>query len=188
MEGVEAPRASASRGRATMVRTQRVTILMNVLLMAFSSSPHLPGRRVTQRRYFTAAAPVKCEQRPLRLALADIAVGHGGFALRRRNRRTVEKHGDLTSGTVLFVGPPLFVEHAKDVPLVVSAAADGSGCAERIVFAEGRFVEASLNGFGERRVRGDALVEIRIQLAHIVAAVEAEVACEVLRPGEIGEV
>src|SRR6185369_13858132 len=189
MAGQEAPSASASRGRATMVRTQRVTILMNVPPCGvFAAIPQRPGRLATWRRYFTGAAPVKRARRPLRLALADIAVGHGGFALRRRNRHAVEKHSDLTSGAVLVVGPPLFVEHAKDVPFVVRAAADGSRCAQRVVFAEGRFAEAALNGLGEGRVRGDALVEIRIQLAHVVAAVEAEVACEVLRPREIGEV
>src|SRR5436190_15359213 len=134
---MEALSASASRGRATMVRTQRVTILMNVppCGVFFPPSRNRSGRLVTWRRYFTAAAPVKCARRPLRLALADIALGHGGFALRRRNRHAVEKHGDLASRPILVVGPPLFVEHAKDVPFVVRPAADGSRCAQRIVFA-----------------------------------------------------
>src|SRR6478735_2901192 len=128
----------------------------------------------------------RCRSR--RRALAYITVGHRRFALWRRNALSVEHHRDLRRRAELAVASPLLVDHPEDVPFVVRAAAHCRRCTQRVVLAEIRLGEAALHSLREVGVGSDALVEVRVELAHVVGAVEAEVAREILRPGEVDEV
>src|SRR6266508_2540832 len=126
--------------------------------------------------------------RELHRALADVAVGHRCFRVGGREATPVEQYRDLVAGAELTVAAPALVDHAEDVPLVVRATAHRRRRTQCVVAAERGFGEAVRYRLLELDVGLQALVEIGVELGHVAVAVEAEVAREILRAGEIHEI
>ena len=101
----------------------------------------------------------------------------------------VEPNRQLPADAEILAAPARLVDGAQDVPFVMRAEAEGDGGAQRVVDAETALVDPVVGDeFLQARVGLEKVLEIIVELLHVVDAVEPEMAREVARADEIVEI